>query len=341
MNSAILISPGVMEINPKAPMPEPGPGEIIVKVKAALTCGTDIKAYKHGHEKINLPSPLGHEFSGDVHSLGEGVIGFPEGTPVMAVHTVPCGECYYCENGSENLCSATMDNKILGAYSEYIKLPARIVERHLYKKPEGLEYAEAAMLEPLACVLHGGDVLKCTDYENVLILGAGPVGLLHLMHQKSLGKKVIVSGRGEARLKAVEQLGADVIVDASYDEMAWSVTEATNGVGADVVIEAAGSKEAWESAPGLVRKGGTVLFFGGCAPDTKVSFSASRLHYDEISILGAFHYTHANVEEAVNILEDGRLDVKQLISGEYPLEDLQSAFDALIEGRGVKYAIIP
>src|SRR5512135_3588297 len=143
MKSAILISPGVLEINRKAEVPVPGPGEIVVKVRAALTCGTDIKAYRRGHPKIPLPSPLGHEFSGDIDSVGEGVTGWEIGEPVMAVHSAPCGECPFCRMGRENLCDTVMEEKVLGAYAEYIKLPARVVKRNLFIKPDNLSYAEA------------------------------------------------------------------------------------------------------------------------------------------------------------------------------------------------------
>jgi len=341
MKSAILISPGVLEISTKAIEPVPGPGEVVVKIKAALTCGTDLKAYLRGHPKIPMPSPLGHEYSGDIYKVGDGVEGFPVGTPVMGVHSAPCGECFYCARGLDNLCGRVMEDKVLGAYSEYIKLPANVVKRNLFVKPERLSYEEAAMLEPLSCVVHGLGLVRRLDYKNVLILGAGPVGLMHLMLNKAAGKKVIVAGRRPNRLKMAKELGADLIVDASLDGMAWSVMEATDGLGADLVIEATGNKDVWENAPKLVRKGGSVLLFGGCPPDTKVCFDASRLHYDEITLIGAFHFSPSDVKDAYDMLAEGRIDVKRLISGSYPLAQLKTAFESLIAGHGIKYSIIP
>ncbi|MGA2192834.1 MAG: zinc-binding dehydrogenase [Nitrospirota bacterium] len=348
MKLAMLISPGVMEINRKAPIPEPGPGEVVVRVRAALTCGTDIKAYLRGHPKIPLPSPLGHEFSGDISAAGEGVAGFPPGTSVMAVHSAPCGECVFCMMGRENLCNHIMDEKVLGAYGEYIKLPARVVKRNLFRKPEDLSYEEAAMLEPLSCIVHGiraarpGDAdAKTAPARNVLILGAGPIGLLHLMLHKAMGMKVIVAGRRKDRLDAARGLGADVVLDTKLDNIAWGVIEATDGLGADIVIEATGNKELWEASPSFVRKGGTVLLFGGCPPGTRACFDAARIHYDEIKLVGAFHFTPADVAEAYRLLAHGEIDVKPLISGEYPLDDIQKAFDELIAGRGIKYVIRP
>lgn len=341
MKSAILINPGLLEVNSKSDIPEPGPGEVVVKVKAALTCGTDLKAYLRGHPKIPLPSPLGHEFAGDIHLLADDVRGFSVGEPVMAVHSAPCGECSFCTRGLENLCKSLMDEKVLGAYAQYIKLPARIVKQNLYKKPDNLSYQEAAMLEPLACVVHGLNVLKDIHYETVLIIGAGPVGLLFLMLLKMRGKRVIVAGRGELRLNMAKELGADAVMDASLDTMAWSTMEATDGLGVDLVIEATGKREVWEATPGLVRPGGTVLLFGGTAPGESVCFDPARLHYDEIKLYGAFHFTPADVREAYVLLSGGRLDVKKLITGEYPLDRLMESFDELIAGRGIKFAIIP
>ena len=149
-----------------------------MQVKAALTCGTDIKAYLRGHPKITLPSPLGHEFSGDIYKIGEGVEGWAEGDSVMAVHSAPCGECPFCRIGRENLCATIMDEKVLGAYADFIKLPARIVKTDMFiKTPKSFPHAEAAMLEPLACVVHGYRMTEAEKPKSVLILGAGPIGL--------------------------------------------------------------------------------------------------------------------------------------------------------------------
>lgn len=341
MKSAILISPKVMEINRKAPVPTPGPGEVVVQVKAALTCGTDIKAYLRGHPKIPMPSPLGHEFSGDIYKIGEGVEGWAEGEAVMAVHSAPCGECAFCKMGRENLCTTIMDEKVLGAYADFIKLPARIVKTNMFKKPESLSYAEAAMLEPLACVVHGFRMTEADRPKSVLILGAGPIGLLHLMLHKKNGAKVILAGRRADRLETAKDLGADAVLEGDLQDIAWKVTEETDGLGADLVIEATGNKDLWENSPSLVRRGGTVLLFGGCPSGTRACFDAGRVHYDEIKLMGAFHFTPSDVKAAYELLLSGKLNVSKLISGRYNLDDLQLAFDELIGGRGIKFAIIP
>jgi len=341
MKSAILISPGVLEITHKAPVPVPGPGEVVVKVRTALTCGTDLKAFLRGHPKIPMPSPLGHEFSGDVHAVGEGVEGFAAGDAVMAVHSAPCGACRHCRDGRENLCETAMNSKVLGAYAEYLKLPAPVVSLNMFKKPEGLGYAEAAMLEPLACVVHGNEVVSSRRIDSVLVVGAGPIGLMHLMVNKAAGRKVIVAGRNSARLEIARSFGADAVVDAGLDEMAWQVIEATDGMGADLVIEATGAKEVWEAAPRFVRRGGTVLLFGGCPSGVAACFDTDRLHYDEITLVGAFHFTPADVRKAYGLLTEGTVKTGGMVTAEYPLERLEDAFRRLEAGVGIKYAIIP
>lgn len=341
MKSARLISPGLIDITAKAPIPVPGPGEVVIRVRTALTCGTDVKAYKRGHPKIPMPSPLGHEFAGDIHTVGEGVVGFTVGMPVMGVHTAPCGECRLCKAGRGNLCDTAMDDKVLGAYAEYLKLPARIVKQNLFKKPDHLSYAEAAMLEPLACVIHGKNILRNYESSNILIIGSGPIGLMHLLMHKADGKRVVVAGRTPERLELAKKLGADEVVDAKMDDIAWKVIEATDGLGADLVIEATGSPEVWEAAPRLVRKGGTVMLFGGCPQGTTACFDTDRIHYDEITIIGAFHFSPEDVRKAHEVLVSGRIDVKPLISGEFPLDELETAFKRLDAGNGIKYAIIP
>jgi L-iditol 2-dehydrogenase len=341
MRAAILLGMEQIEINSKTPMLSAGPGEVVVKVNTALTCGTDLNAYRRGHCLISAPCTLGHEFAGDVHELGEGVEGFSLGEPVMCVQTAPCGECHQCEMGRENLCESSHADKVQGGMAEYVRIPARVVKSGLYRKPDGITYNEAAMLNPLSSVVHGMHLVRHYRYKNVLILGSGPVGLMHLALQKRLGKRVVVAGRGGMRLEAARQMGADQTVETDIDDMAWSVMEATDGVGADLIIEAAGNKDSWEVAPRLVRKGGTIMLFGGCPPGSTACFDTARLHFDEIHLIGSFHYTPKDTGIARELLTSGGIDLKPLITGEIPLSKLQDAFDLLIAGNGIKFAIVP
>jgi len=341
MRAAVLLGTEHIEINNKTPMPVAGPGEVIGKVRASLAGGTALNAYRRGHHLVPVPSTLGHEFSGDVHEAGEGVEGFAPGDPVMCVPSAPCGKCRQCTIGRENLCTDSQAERVQGSMAEYVRIPAAVVRSGLFKKPEDLSYTEAAMLSPLASVVHGMHLVRHYSYDNVLILGCGPIGLMHLVMQKRLGKRVVVAGRGGMRAEAARHLGADEVVVTDIDEMAWSLIEQTEGAGADLVIEATGNTEAWEAAPRLVRKGGTVMLFGGCPPDSTACFDTSRLHFDEIHLIGSYHHTPKDVGIALDLLTKREVKLKPLVTGEIPLAKLQDAFDLLADGNGVKFAIIP
>ncbi len=340
MKGHLLTAPGRTEFR-EILSPSPAPGEIVVDIAAALTCGTDLKAWRRGHPKIPFPSPFGHEFSGIVFAAGEGAP-FAPGEAVMAVHSAPCGECFYCVAGQENLCESIMDTKVLGAFAEQILLPAHIVARNVFSKPDHLSFEEAAFLEPLSCVVYGHRLQPIRPGETVLIIGCGPIGLLFLLLARAKGAgRIIVTGRRPVRLELARALGADVVVDVSHDDALPLIRELTGGRGADQVIECTGLPEVWEATPGMVRKGGRILLFGGCPAGTQVAFDTYRLHYDEITLQGAFHFTPAAVAEARRLLVDGAIDVSPLISGRFPLPDVEKALRCLQRGEGIKYAIVP
>jgi L-iditol 2-dehydrogenase len=336
--SAILTRPGEIEIQ-EVPIPEPSGGELLVRIKSSLTCGTDLKAFIRGHSLIPMPGPFGHEFSGIVADKGKGVKKFKIGDPVMAVHSAPCLRCSYCRKGVFNLCDNLMSEKVLGAFSEYILLPERVVKQNVFMKPESLSYKEAAFLEPLSCVVHGMEPLGLSKRDTVFIIGAGPIGLLHLLLAKSRDARVIITGLEEERLKTAKKLGADLAFDPS--QTIKSVRDFTGGIGADYVFECTGQPAIWEASTDYVRKGGTVILFGGCRAGTAVRFSAERLHYDEITLKGAFHFTPQDVKKAFLVLRNKTIDVKKLISGTCQLKDIQTVFARLVKGEGVKYAFTP
>lgn len=338
MLSAILSSPGNIELRDIGD-PHPDEGEILIKVEAALTCGTDLKAFLRGHSLIPMPGPFGHEFSGTVVEKGKSVRSFRIGDPVMAVHSAPCLNCAYCRKGLFNLCSNIMSTKVLGAFAQYILLPRHIVSKNAFIKPPDLSFSEAAFLEPLACVVHGMEPLSVGKDDRVFIIGAGPIGLLHLLLAKSRGAKVMITGLEEERLKMARSIGADVAFDPS--RAVGYVSDFTEGMGADFVFECTGQPSVWESSVDYVRKGGTVVLFGGCKPGSRVKFDAARLHYDEITVKGTFHFAPKDVRKAMLLLKERKIKVKRLISGSYPLKDIGKAFQKLMKGQGIKYAIVP
>ncbi len=338
MLSAILCRPGEIELREVA-IPEPSQGELLVEVKSSLTCGTDLKAFLRGHALIPMPGPFGHEFSGVVVEKGKGVAKFSVGDQIMSVHSAPCMECSYCRKKLFNLCENLMASKVLGAFSEYILVPKHVVRQNVFKKPKGLTFAEAAFLEPLSCVVHGMENLGIRKDDTVFIIGAGPIGLLHLLLAKARGARVMITGLEEERLKTARKLGADLVFDPS--QTIKSVRDFTGGIGADYIFECTGQPDIWEAAVEYVRRGGTVVLFGGCKSGAVVRFKAERLHYDEIALRGTFHFTPQDVAKAYGLLKDRKIDARKLISGTYPLCEIKEVFARLVKGDGIKYALTP
>jgi L-iditol 2-dehydrogenase len=262
-----------------------------------------------------MPGPFGHEFSGVVEEAGAGIRRFKKGDAVMAVHSAPCLACPYCTRKLYNLCEHIMERKVLGAFSEYILLPAHIVKQNVFLKPGKLDFAEAALLEPLSCVVHGMEPLSIGRGDSALVMGSGPIGLLHVLLLKKKGAKVAAAAR------AVKKL--------------------TSGMGFDHFFECTGRAGVWEEAVLYLRRGGTLTLFGGCPPGSTVTYDTQRLHYDEITLRGSFHFAPRDVREARELLVAGRLGAGRLITGSFPLRDIHKAFRALSRGRGIKYAIVP
>jgi L-iditol 2-dehydrogenase len=322
-------------------IPSLGDGDILVKVKRALTCGTDVKTYRRGHPKYTPPTLFGHEFAGEIISTGSDVDRFEPGMRVVAANSAPCNVCYYCKRGQQNLCSDLLVN--LGAFAEYIRVPERIVQQSTFVIPDHLEDVEAAAMEPLACVVHGQDLLQIQPGESVVIIGAGgPIGLMHLQLALKQGASPIIAiDLSENRLKTATKLGATLSLNPEVDDVLEVVHEVTDGRGADVVIESAGSLKAWESAIDLVRKGGRVQWFGGLPGGTDITLDTVRIHYDELNLYGVYHATPLSFERAFRMIEQGVIDISSLITDVVPLAQLEEALNSMLQGESIKMAINP
>jgi L-iditol 2-dehydrogenase len=323
--------------------PKVGYGDALVKVKAATTCGTDLKIFQRGYVSgvIQLPTVFGHEWAGEIVEVGEGVPWLNEGMRVRAGNSSPCLRCKMCQRGQYNLCEDMM--WLWGAYAEYIKIPARIVMLNTQQVPFHVSYEEAAITEPLACVLHGLEKTHAKLGDTIAIIGAGPIGLLHLIVAKKMGtSRIIISDMIDERLQLARRLGADETINAKREDTVKETKRLTEGYGADMVIEAIGFPATWEQALRMVRKGGTVLEFGGCPPETEIKVSTEQLHYGETTVLGTFHTTPAHFRKALSLIASGTLNVKPLVTRKMKLDNIKEAFQKLATSKNdIKIAVLP
>ncbi len=346
MRAVRFYAPGEIKVE-RVQMPNVNPEEILVQVKAVLTCGTDVKMYKRGHPKVKPPVILGHEFSGTVVKVGKNVENrFKVGDNVAVANSAPCNRCIFCKIGKHNLCQNLFETligfSVDGAFAEYIRVPAPIVEQNTYKIPENVSFEEAALLEPLACAINGIDAANISLGDTVVIIGSGPIGLMHLQLAKMKGSsKVIVTDMRDERLKVAEMLGADVLINARKEDQVSRVKEVTAGMGADVVIEAVGLPQTWELAVQMTRKAGTTLFFGGCPSGSKITLDTERIHYEDLTLKGIFHHTPLSVFKAYKMISTGKFNGKPLISVHMPLEETEKALQKMEKGEYIKVAIMP
>ncbi len=302
MRALVFHGPGDVRLE-EVPRPEPGPSDVLVQVEVALTDGTDAKAYRRGHPVLlgPPPSPFGHEFCG---------IDVATGRRVVAPNSAPCGECVRCRRGEETLCE-NLFPLLNGAYAEFLLVPERIAARNLLAVPRGLAPEVAAMVEPLACCLHGVERADVREGQTVAVVGLGPIGLMLCACARDAGARVVgMGGRAERRALATE----------------FGATPG-DGDGADVVIEAAGTEEAWRQAVELVRPGGTVLFFGGLPRGTAFGIDTYRLHYEELTLRGAFHHAPRHVRAALAFLASGAFPWERLVTHRVGLEGVRALFD--------------
>jgi L-iditol 2-dehydrogenase len=342
MRAGYLVEPRRLELR-DVEAPQPEAGGLVVRVRVALTDGTDLKAFRRGHSLMPMPTRFGHEFSGDVAAVGASVTAFAIGDPIMLVQSAPDGTCFWCRRGQEELCERLASTMIFGAYAEYIAVPPHIVGRNAFRKPEGLSYEAAAFLEPLSCVVHSLRLLAPERGDVIAIVGDGGFGILHALVAIAHGARPILVGRRAARLELARSLGVNSVVNARECDPVAAIRERTGDRGADAVVETTGTLEVWEAAPGYVRRGGTVVLFGGLPGGTRVAFNAARLHYDEVKVQSPFHFAPRDVRAACELLVEGAIDVVPLISERFPLAGLVDAFTQLDADRGInlKFAIIP
>jgi len=343
MTAAVLYGKEQLRIEQVA-VPKIGPGDVLVRVRAALTCGTDLKVFRRGYHArmIQPPALFGHELAGDVIAMGDEVGGFKLGQRVTAANSAPCGHCYFCERGQENLCEDLLFNN--GAYAEYIRIPERIVRKNMLAIPEHVSYQDAALAEPLACVMRGLEETGVRPGDSVAVIGLGPIGLMFVKLAKAVYRaRVIAVGRRQVQLDRAMCMGAsETVLNNDGADPVAQVRELTGGRGADVVIEAVGMPEIWKLAVKMLRRGGVVNFFGGCPNGTEVAVDTHLLHYSELTLKASFHHTPALVRKALDAVSQGYVGAKDFVNRVEPLTNLLEVMHHLMSHNGhLKTAIIP
>jgi L-iditol 2-dehydrogenase len=317
-------------------------------VGAALTCGTDLKVYRRGYHAMMLKPPIlfGHEVAGLVAEVGAGVSRFAIGDRVVALNSAPCDRCFWCEKQQQNLCEDLLFNN--GAYAEYLQVPARIVEKNTLLIPAGVPFEHAALTEPLACVVRGIEESGVRMGDTVVVIGAGPIGLMFMHVAQLAGARVIAVVKREDQVASATTFGASEVVRTvdSDDVVAAVRAKTAEGRGADIVIEAVALPVTWQWAVEMVRKGGLVNFFGGPPSGTVVALDTNLLHYGDITLKASFHHTPATCRTAFELVTSGRFKCAEYITGRAALEEVPGLFSRMLERAAdgvldIKTAVLP
>ena len=339
MRAMVFHGPGDLRAE-DLPIPTPAAGEVVLKIEAALTCGTDVKTLRRGHPVMipKIPTVFGHEFAGTVTAVGRGVGRLHEGDRVVAANSAPCGACRLCLAGRPNLCEDLLF--VNGAYGEYIALPPRLVARNVVTLDAAIPAARAAFTEPLACAMLAIERARVESGQTVVVLGHGPLGCLLGMVARMRKASVVIVGKRGWRLDRVRALEIGACVDATESpDVAAAIRDVTAGRGADVTIDATGRPEAWEHAVSGTARGGTVVFFGGCAPGTTITLDTRRVHYEELTLLGTFHHTPDTIRRAVDAMQAGEIVPDGLLTHRMPLEEVARALELMARGEALKVLI--
>ncbi len=345
MRGAMLLGPEIIEVS-DVTIPRPGPGELLLSIEAATTCGTDVKVYRRGgHPRmLKTPTLFGHEMTGRVAALGKGVQRFSEGDAIVVANSASCGNCDPCNLGRENLCEDLI--YINGAFAEYILVPERFVQKNAHHIPKGLSFSKAAMTEPLACVIHGLDACeldKCKKETvlDVVVFGAGPIGLLFVAALAREGHRIILADPNTNRLMIGTELGATktIKIKRGGGQADRIRAETNDGKGASIAIDSSGVPEAWVDAINSVRPGGLINLFGGCAPGTKINLDTNLVHYSELTIKGVYHHRPDTIRRSLEMLADKCFKADKILTATRPIDEVEEALKSMISKEALKVVI--
>lgn len=323
--------------------PTPGPGQVKILVKEAGICGSDIHIW---HQDIYLPMKppfiLGHEFSGDIVEVGEGVNTYKVGDRVVATPGIDrCNLCDYCRDGSYGHClhGRSMGYWYNGTFAKYLVVP----ERNLYKIPDNVSYTAAALTEPLACAVHGvcGEATAIKAGDTVLVTGPGTLGLMAAQTAKAQGAKVLISGTSvdTERLALAKELGIDITIDVQKEDLKQVVMDHTGGYGVDVVVECSGTEAGINSSVGLTRHHGRYIQVG--LPGKPIMFNIEIVVYKDLIITGPYASRQQDFRRALKLLENGLVKTEPLVTHKYKLSEWEEAFHAFEKKEGIKLVFVP
>jgi L-iditol 2-dehydrogenase len=346
LKAAVFRGPGNLSVE-QVETPTAASGELKIRVEACATCGTDAKIFHHGHPRLEPPQVIGHEIAGEIIELGEGVTGYSLGERVQIIAAVPCEECWACRAGKQGICinQTSMGYQYAGGFAEEMVVPAAVLKANgVNRIPAGLSFEEAAVAEPLACALNAQRLVNVGPGDRVLVMGAGPIGCLHIRLARAFGAtQVMLADINGDRLKlSADAVRPDLAIDMSVQNLNDVVLAATDGVGPTVIITAAPSGQAQEQAIGLVAPGGRISFFGGLPKDKPmISVDSNVVHYRELILAGANGSSPAQNAEALELIASGKVPVADLITHKLPLDRVQDAIGAVTSGEAIKVVIQP
>lgn len=343
MKAGVLLSVNEMRYT-TIPDPKLEAGDMLLKVKAATVCGTDIRIFRGKKTTgIRYPSVMGHEFAGVVEQTG-GNTQFSIGKSVCVCPQFACGHCEYCVRGAENLCRnmMAMGYEVDGAFAEYVRIPAFGVKSgNVFAVPEGLSFEEAALAEPLACVMNGQERVGVKMGDTIAILGAGPIGILHIKLARLSGsRKIIVSELNPIRREAALKAGADIAIDPSAEDLFARVKSETDGLGVDIAIVAIGVPALANDALHLVCHRGRVSLFAGFSKGQQAELDVNAIHYNELVVTGSFGLTRLLFGRALSMIASGQLEMKSLLTHRFALSDIKLALDTAEQGSAIKVAVL-
>ncbi len=346
MRAATFHEPGDLRVG-DIPEPAAGPGELKLRMRATATCGTDAKIYRHGHHRLEPPQVIGHELAGEVVDVGDGVTGYAVGDRLQVIAAVPCGACWACDADRMAVCpnQTSMGYQYPGGFAEYMIVPRQVLEvGGVNRIPHGLSYAEASVTEPLACALNAQELAWVGTGDVVVVMGAGPIGCLHVRLARSRGAATVllVDVNAERLALSADRVRPDAAIDGSTHDVVDEVLKLTDGRGADVIITAAPSGRAQEDAIDMAAPRGRVSFFGGLPKDDPyIRCDSNKVHYRELYLIGANGSSPDHNRRALELIASGAVGVEDLITHRLPLERVHDAIDAVLSGEAIKVVVEP